>query len=49
MEDLLAYLVGIFSVLIILYRIFVLMIPMIKTSIIKNDIPQIFRALSLLV
>ena len=49
MKNLLAYIVGICCFLIFIYRIFALMIPMLHQGINNNDIPNIFRAFTLLV
>jgi len=49
MNNKLALMVGIMSIFIILYRITVLMIPMITLGIKNKNIYQIFSALTLLV
>ena len=48
-DNILAILVGIMSTIIVLYRIIVLMIPMIQLGIKTGNIAKIFSALSLLV
>ena len=47
-HNILAILVGIMSTFIVLYRIIVLMIPMIESGIKTHNIAKIFSALSLL-
>lgn len=49
LNNILAIIVGIMASLVVLYRIIVIMIPMIKKGIQNNDIPLIFKAISLLV
>ena len=48
-SDILAIIAGIMSTLVVIYRIIVLMIPMIERGIKTENIPLIFKALSLLV
>ena len=49
MKNNLTIIVGIMSILIIVYRIIYLMIPMIKLSIQKKDIYKFFQSLTLLI
>ena len=49
LDNILSLIVGILSVIIVIYRIVYIMIPMIKNAIIKNDIYEIFKSFTLLI
>ena len=49
MDNIITIIVGLMSVLVILYRILYLMIPMIKNSIKDENIYTFFKALTLLI
>ena len=49
LNSIIAIIVGIMSSIVVFYRIFALMIPMIKSGIKTHNISKIFSALSLLV
>ena len=48
-QNILSIIIGIMSTFVVLYRIIFLMIPMIRKGVDDNNIPEIFRAISLLV
>lgn len=49
MKNLLSIIIGIMSIIIIIYRIIYLMIPMIKNSIKNKNIYTLFESLTLLI
>ena len=48
-NNIISIIVGTMASIVVLYRIFLLMIPMIKKGIETNNVPLIFQALSLVV
>lgn len=49
LDNIISLIVGILSILIVLYRIVYIMMPMIKNAINNNDIYEIFKSFTLLI